>query len=176
MERSPIAIENFTVKAYGLFEVNWMLLTAGDFAAQQFNTMTISWGSLGVMWNKPFAQVVVRPVRYTYEFIEQFDTFTLCAFPPQYHRALSLLGAKSGRDGNKIAEAGLTPAAAPCVAAPAYKEAELVIACRKMYWQDIDPAHFLNPQIDRNYPQKDYHRIYYGEIMAVEGVSHYATK
>lgn len=175
MERSPIAIENFTVKAYGLFEVNWMLLTAGDFAAKQFNTMTISWGSLGVMWNKPFAQVVVRPVRHTYQFIEQYDTFTLCAFPRQYHRALSLLGTKSGRDGDKIAEAGLTPTPAPCVSAPAYAEAELVIACRKMYWQDIDPAHFLDPQLDRNYPQKDYHRIYYGEILAVEATQQYGA-
>lgn len=175
MERSPIVIEEFTVKAYGIFETEWMLLTAGDFATRQFNTMTISWGSLGVMWNKPFAQVVVRPARHTYTFIEQYDTFTLCAFPRQYHRALSLLGTKSGRDGDKIAEAGLTPTAfAPGCAAPAFVEAELVIACRKMYWQDIDPAHFLDPQIDRNYPEKDYHRIYFGEILAVEGTQRYS--
>jgi flavin reductase (DIM6/NTAB) family NADH-FMN oxidoreductase RutF len=137
--------------------------------------MTISWGSLGVMWNKPFVQVVVRPVRYTYEFIERFDTFTLCAFPRAYHKALSLLGTKSGRDGDKIAQAGLTPSAARCVAAPAYAEAKLVIECRKLYWQDIDPAHFLDAQLDRNYPQKDYHRIYFGEILAVDGVTEYGS-
>jgi flavin reductase (DIM6/NTAB) family NADH-FMN oxidoreductase RutF len=136
--------------------------------------MTISWGSLGVMWNRPFVQVVVRPIRYTYEFMEQFDTFTVCAFPKKYHQALSLLGSKSGREGNKIAEACLTPSPASCVAAPGYEEAELTIECRKMYWQDIDPAHFLDPQIARNYPQKDYHRIYYGEIIAVQGTDRYA--
>ncbi len=176
MERKPIDIKNFTTKAYGLFEVNWLLLTSGDFSASRYNAMTISWGSLGVMWNHPFAQVVVRPVRYTYEFMEQFDSFTLCAFPRAYHQALSLLGAKSGRDGDKIAEAGLTPIASSCVDAPGYAEAELIIECHKMYWQDLDPSHFLYPEIERNYPQKDYHRIYYGEILAVHGTEQYAGR
>ena len=80
--------------------------------------MTISWGSLGVMWGRPFVQVVVRPQRYTFEFMERYQTFTLCAFPRQYHQALSLLGTKSGRDGDKIAEAGLTPTSAPASRRP----------------------------------------------------------
>jgi flavin reductase (DIM6/NTAB) family NADH-FMN oxidoreductase RutF len=175
MERSPIAIESFTVKAYSFFEIDWLLLTCGDFEARQYNAMTISWGSLGVMWGRPFFQVVVRPQRYTFQFMERFDTFTVCAFPKEYHQALSLLGAKSGRDGDKIAEAGLTPAAATCVAAPAYNEAGLVIECRKIYWQNVDPGHFLDPAIARNYPQKDYHRIYYGEILAVQGTDPYRS-
>jgi len=175
MERSPIAIEKFTVKAYSFFEVDWLLLTSGDFQAQQYNAMTISWGSLGVIWGRPFVQVVVRPQRYTYQFMERFDTFTVCAFPRQYHQALSLLGAKSGRDGNKIADAGLTPAAATCVAAPVYDQAELAIECRKIYWQNMDPSHFLDPAIARNYREKDYHRIYYGEILAVQGTEQYRS-
>ena len=173
MERKPIAIENFTVKAYGLFEVQWMLLTSGDFSARSYNAMTISWGSLGVMWGRPFAQVVVRPIRHTYEFMEQFDSFTLCVFPKEYRKALSLLGTKSGRDGDKIAESGLTPIASGCVAAPGFAEAELIIECRKIYWQDMDPDHFLDPEIAKNYPKQDYHRIYYGEIAAVEGIERY---
>jgi flavin reductase (DIM6/NTAB) family NADH-FMN oxidoreductase RutF len=175
MDRSPIAIEKFTVRPYGLFEVDWLLLTSGDYAQGQYNAMTVSWGSLGVMWNKPCAQVVVRPVRHTYAFIERFDTFTLCAFPHDYHRALSLLGTQSGRDGDKIAQAGLTPAAARSVAAPAYAEASLVIECRKLYWHDFDPEHFLDPQLDRNYPQRDYHRSYFGEILAVEGAPEFSS-
>ncbi len=175
MERSPIAIERFAVKPYSFFEIDWLLLSSGDFESRHFNAMTISWGSLGVMWGKPFAQVVVRPVRYTYEFMERYDSFTICAFPKKYHQALSLLGAKSGREGNKIAQAGLTPVASTCVAAPGYVEAELIIECRKMYWQDFDPSHFLNPAIARNYPQKDYHRIYYGEILAVQGTGQYGV-
>jgi flavin reductase (DIM6/NTAB) family NADH-FMN oxidoreductase RutF len=174
MELKQINIEDFTVKAYGLFEVQWMLLTSGDFASQAFNTMTISWGSLGVMWNRPFAQVVVRPVRHTFAFMEEHDSFTLTAFPKQYHKALSLLGTRSGRDGDKISEAGLTPIASTCVKAPGFAEAELIIECRKMYWQDIDPAHFLDPEIHKNYPQKDYHRIYFGEIVTVRGIERYS--
>lgn len=173
MERKPIDIKNFSVRAYGLFENQWLLLTSGDFASRDFNAMTVSWGSLGVIWNRPFAQVVVRPVRYTYEFIERYDTFTLCAFPKAYRPVLSMLGTKSGREGNKIAESGLTPLAASCVAAPVYLEAELVIECRKMYWQDLDPDHFLDSQIGRNYPNKDYHRAYFGEILAVEATGAY---
>lgn len=169
MERKAIDIDKFLVRPYGLFEDQWLLLASGDYNAGKFNAMTISWGSLGVMWGRPFAQVVVRPVRYTYEFMEQYDSFTLTAFPPELRRALSLLGTKSGRDGDKIRQAGLTPIPATLVNAPGFAEAQLVIECRKMYWQDFDPSHFIDPTIDRNYPQKDYHRIYYGEIAAIHG-------
>ena len=173
MERKAIAIEEFNINAYSFFENDWLLLTSGDFAAGKYNAMTISWGSLGVMWGHPFVQVVVRPHRYTFEFMERYDTFTLCAFPRQYHRALSLLGTKSGRDGDKIAQSGLTPIAASRIAAPGYAEAGLVMECRKIYWQDYDPGHFLDPDIAKNYPQQDYHRIYFGEILAVIGTDAY---
>ena len=176
MERKAIAIEEFTVKPYDLFEGKWLLLTSGDFQAGRYNSMTISWGSLGVMWGRPFAQVVVRPVRYTYEFIEQYESFTLSSFPPHLHQALSLLGTRSGRDGDKISASGLTPTAATRVSAPAFAEADLVIECRKIYWQDFDPDHFLDPALHRNYPTKDYHRIYYGEIIAVQGSDTYRMK
>jgi flavin reductase (DIM6/NTAB) family NADH-FMN oxidoreductase RutF len=173
MERKPIVIEDLAVRPYRFFEIDWLLLTCGDFQRREFNAMTISWGGLGVLWGRLLAQVVVRPVRYTYDFMERFDTFTVCAFPEAYHPALSLLGEKSGRDGDKIAESGLTPIAASCVAAPAYAEAGLVIECRKIYWQDMDPAHFLDRAIDRNYPRKDYHRMYFGEILAIQGTEEY---
>lgn len=175
MNLHPIPIEDFLIKPYGLFEMQWLLLTSGDFEEKRFNAMTISWGAMGVMWNRPFVQVVVRPVRYTHAFMEHYDTFTLCAFPKAYHQALSLLGTKSGRDGDKIAEAGLTAIPSNCVSAPGYAEAELIIACKKIYWQDFDPTHFLKPEIDRNYPEKDYHRIYYGEILAVTGADKFTT-
>lgn len=135
--------------------------------------MTVSWGSLGVMWNKPFAQVVVRPVRYTYQFMEVHPSFSLCAFSRIYRKALNLLGTLSGRDGDKIGASGLTPEAATQVAAPVFAQAELAIECRKIYWQDFDPAHFIDPGIDKNYPRKDYHRIYFGEIVAVTGAEKY---
>jgi flavin reductase (DIM6/NTAB) family NADH-FMN oxidoreductase RutF len=172
--RQAIPFDRLLVRPYHLWLRQWLLLTCGDFAEGHFNSMTVAWGSLGAMWDKPFVQVVVRPVRYTYQFMERYDTFTLCAFPETYRKALNLLGTKSGRDGDKIAEAGLTPIASTQVAAPGFAEAALVLECRKMYWDDFEPARFLTPEIERNYPQKDYHRIYFGAIVALFGDESYA--
>jgi flavin reductase (DIM6/NTAB) family NADH-FMN oxidoreductase RutF len=176
MQRQTIPLDQLTIRLHHLWDTQWFLLTSGDFNSGHFNAMTVSWGSLGVIWNRPFAQVVVRPTRYTYQFTENYATFTLCAFPEKHHPALQLLGAKSGRDGDKIAEAGLTPVASTMVAAPSFAEADLVLECRKMYWDDFKPEHFLDPKIDNNYPQKDYHRIYYAEILTIIGTDAYRTK
>jgi flavin reductase (DIM6/NTAB) family NADH-FMN oxidoreductase RutF len=173
MERLPIPLEKWTSNAYGLWEKQWLLLSCGDYASADFNCMTVSWGSLGVMWNKPFAQVVVRPVRYTFQFMEKYPTFTLCAFPKIYRNALNVLGTLSGRDSHKLEKSGLTPEAATQVAAPVYEQAELAIECRKIYWQDFDPSHFIDPELNKHYPKKDYHRIYFGEIVAVTGIEKY---
>ncbi|MBD3306431.1 flavin reductase family protein [candidate division KSB3 bacterium] len=173
MERQVIPFEQFAVKAHARWAQQWMLLVAGDFQRDHFNAMTVGWGSFGTMWKKPFAQVVVRPTRYTYEFMEQYETFTLCGFPEEYQPALEILGTKSGRDGDKIAEAKLTPIAASRVAAPGFQEADLIVECRKIYWEDFTPEHFLEPALEDNYPLKDYHRVYFGEILAVSGTSAY---
>jgi flavin reductase (DIM6/NTAB) family NADH-FMN oxidoreductase RutF len=173
MERIDIQPEELVVRAHGLWDRQWLLLTAGDFAADDFNTMTVSYGALGTMWHRPLALVVVRPTRFTHEFMERHASFTLCAFPEERREALKLLGTRSGRDGDKIAAAGLTPTPARSVAAPAFAEAELVIECAKMYWQDMEAAHFLRPDIEAEYPEKDYHRIYFGEILAAAGVPAY---
>ena len=173
MIREQISFDQLSVQAHRLWPTQWMLLTSGDFAAGQFNTMTVGWGSLGAVWGRPFAQVLVRQIRYTFEFMEQYDTFTLCAFPDRYRKALQLLGAQSGRDRDKIAQTGLTPIASTLVAAPAFAEAELVVECRKIYWDDLDPAHFLDPDIARHYSHKHYHRIYFGQVVAICGTSAY---
>lgn len=169
-----IPFTSLKLSSFDIFDNQWFLLTAGDFRKGEYNTMTISWGSLGTMWDKPFAQVVVRPSRHTFKFIDRFETFTLCAFPRAYRKALSLLGAKSGRDGDKIAQAGLTPAASSVVAAPCFAEAELVLECRKIYWHDYEPAHFLDPSTEKKmYPTGDLHRAYFGEVVAVLGSEAY---
>ena len=173
MDRQPISIEQFLTHPFRMWEPDWLLLASGDFTSGKYNCMTIGWGSVGIMWGRPFIQVVVRPQRYTYGYMEQYATFTVCAFPKTYRQALNILGTKSGRDGNKIAEAGLTPQASTIVAAPYFAEAELVLECEKMYWSDFDPNHFLEPGIDRNYPKKDYHRSYFGHIVSVMGTSKY---
>lgn len=173
MERKPIRVEDLTVKAYSLWEEQWLLLSSGDFSAGHFNCMTISWGSLGVIWGRPFVQVVVRPQRYTFEFMQQYPTFTVCAFSETYRPALNLLGSRSGREMDKLEESGLTAQPASAVAAPVYAEAELAIECQKVYWQDLEPNHFIDPEIHRNYPKLDYHRMYFGEILAVTGLPAY---
>lgn len=133
-------------------------------------------GSFGNMWNIPMALVVVRPTRYTFEFMNRYDDFTLCAFPKQYKKALNILGTKSGRDSDKLAESGLTPEAAVHVAAPVYKEAELAIECRKMYWQDFNPEQFMDERIHKQYELKDYHRMVFGEILFLDGDTANYTK
>jgi flavin reductase (DIM6/NTAB) family NADH-FMN oxidoreductase RutF len=175
MARTLIPAEKLMVRACHLWQTLWLVLTAGDFQVQAYNAMTIAWGGLGIMWSKPVVQVVVRPTRYTFELMEQYPTFTVCAFPEPYRPALELLGTASGRTGNKILESGLTPIAATQVAAPAFAEAELILECRKVYWVDWAPEHFLDPTLDRNYPNKDYHRMYLGEIIAITGESRFSA-
>jgi flavin reductase (DIM6/NTAB) family NADH-FMN oxidoreductase RutF len=172
--RKRLAPADLKIAPHALFNDRWLLLAVGDFAARQYNCMTVSWGSIGTIWNRPFVQVVVRPQRYTFAFMEKFGTFTLSAFRPAYRHALQILGSKSGRQGNKIAEAGLTPEPSIEVAAPSFAEADLTIECRKMYWQDITPKGFLLPALQENYPDNDYHRAYFGEIAAVHATREYA--
>jgi flavin reductase (DIM6/NTAB) family NADH-FMN oxidoreductase RutF len=169
-----IPFEKLRIRSHDLWKNQWLVLACGDYHAKTFNAMTVAWGSLGEMWNRPFAQVVVRPTRHTHGFMEKFSTFTLCAFPEACRKALSFIGSRSGRDGDKISESGLTPVPSLRVPAPCFEEAELVIECRKMYWDDFDPHHFLDPSIDSLYPQKDYHRIYFGEVVEIRGTGRYA--
>lgn len=169
MALQAIELSRFHPKIFHLFDEQWLLLTSGDLAQGKFNTMTIAWGSLGVIWGRPFVQVVVRPTRYTHEFMERFDTFTVTALPEAHRDALNLLGKKSGRHGNKIAEAKLTPVRSTHVAAPSFAQAELVLECRKIYKDAFESRHFLDPGIESNYPKKDYHTAYFGEIVAVRG-------
>jgi flavin reductase (DIM6/NTAB) family NADH-FMN oxidoreductase RutF len=169
MNRIPIPPEQLTARVHHLWLKQWLLLTAGDFTQGDFNAMTVGWGSLGTMWNKPFAQVVVRPTRHTYQFMERFDNFSLCAFGDQQHADLQLLGTKSGRDGDKIAETRLTPIAARRISSPVFVEASLILECRKIYADDFRPEMFLASEIENAYPERDYHRVYFGEIVAAEG-------
>ncbi|MGO9412385.1 MAG: flavin reductase family protein [Spirochaetia bacterium] len=174
MRRTQIPVTRLSLPLFHTFDSRWMLLASGDFAGKKFNAMTISWGSLGVVWGKPFAQVFVRRSRHTYGFMEQSETFTLSVFPEEHRTGLSYCGSHSGRSGDKLAAAGFTPVASLRVPAPVFEEAELCIECRKMYFSDMFPAHFLDQSIQTNYPApQDYHRVYFGEVVAVSGTSAY---
>lgn len=170
MQKLEINPYDLSINPHHLFDRQTLLLAAGDFSAGDFNEMTISWGSTGTMWNRPFVQVVVRPTRFTFSFMEEYGDFTINAFPREYKRALSHLGTRSGRDGNKLAETNLTAIASQKVKAPSFEEAELTIECKTIYSGDFDPSDFMDLTIDENYPNKDYHRVYYGEVVAIWGI------
>lgn len=164
-----IKTQDFIVRINNLWLKQWFLLTSGDYENNKYNTMTVAWGYFGIMWNKPCATVFVRPTRYTFEFINRYDTFTLSAFNKTFKNDLSLLGTISGRDGDKIPKTGLTITSSEKIAAPTFKEAELTIECRKIYQDDIKPEKFLDKSIEKEYPKKDYHRMYFGEIIEITG-------
>jgi len=155
---------------------DWMLITTGNASTEfsNWNTMTASWGALGELWNKAVAFIFIRPGRHTRGFVDNNALFTLSFFEEKYHKALAFCGEKSGRDYDKAAETRLTPivfgdsiADGRIVGAIAFREASEIIVCRKIYAQDIDPAHFLDLSIEDNYPQKDYHRMYVGEVLTL---------
>lgn len=156
---NPESIQDNTFKLIGS---DWMLITAGSL--DHYNTMTASWGGFGVLWGRNVCFCVVRPQRYTYEFMESEKTFTLTFFEDENHKALAYCGAHSGRDVDKAEKTGLT-AIESNTGMVTFQEARLVIECKKIYHQDLDPSHFIDKEIDKNYPNKDYHRMYIGEIM-----------
>ncbi len=159
-----IDIKNLCLENVTLWMNRWLLLTTGTM--HDCNMMTVAWGSIGCMWRKPFAQIVVRPQRHTYNYLEKHDSFTLCAFPKKHREDLEIMGSVSGKDGNKLKQTSLTLKPSKFVSSPCYKEANLILECKKIYFQDMDPKGFLDKNIIKNYPLKDYHRIYYGEILA----------
>jgi len=173
MDLQPISLEDFVCSPLSVFDKQWMLLTSGSWAESRYNTMTISWGSMGTIWNRPFVQVVVRPVRHTFGFMENYQTFTLSVFSEEHRAALRLLGSRSGRDGDKILKSGLTVCESAVVQAPSFAEAELILECKKIYTNDILPMNFVDGSLEQNYPNKDYHRAYFGQIMAIRGKAKY---
>ena len=166
MSYKSIEPKELNGNVFDLIGDKWMLITAKKDSGE-VNTMTASWGGMGIMWGKPVAWCVIRPVRYTYKFMEEADYYTLSFFPEEYRKALNILGTKSGRDTDKITESGLTLLDVDGYgsAAVTFNEAEMTLTCKKLYYQDVNPKQFIEKDLDKNYPKKDYHRMYFGEIM-----------
>lgn len=142
----------------------WMLITAGN--KKKCNTMTASWGGVGVLWNKNVSFIFLRPQRYTLEFLEKGDFYSLCFFDESQREILNYCGSHSGRDVDKIKEAGLTTVYDGGV--PYFEEARSVIICRKLYGQNMEPSCFIDSSVEqKNYPNKDYHKMFVGEIVKV---------
>ena len=158
-----ISVEQLKDNPFTLINKDWMLITAGD--AEKHNTMTASWGGVGELWGKYVSTIYIRPQRYTLEFVEREEYYSLCFFGPEYRQALSLCGSKSGRDVDKDAATGLTP----CFdqAAPYYEQARLVFLCRKLYRQDMEESAFLDKGLLEKWYANDLHPMLIGEIIKV---------
>lgn len=158
--------KDLTQNPFSLIGEQWMLITAGT--PERCNTMTASWGGVGVMWSKPCATCYIRPQRFTKGFVDESDYFTLSFLPEAHRKTLAFCGSKSGRNVDKVKECGLTAAAAEC-GAPYFEEAELVLVCKKRYAQPMSPEYLTGESdIDQRwYPQHDWHTMYIGEIVEV---------
>ena len=155
----PLDPKNLTENIFSLIGQDWTLITSGT--PDHFNMMTASWGGMGVLWNKNICFVVVRPSRYTYEFMERNPNFSLNFLKEELRSALNLCGKKSGRDIDKAKETGLTPFALEH-GTTGFEQARLIIECKKLYFQDLNPLQFLDSELNRYYQEGDYHRMYVG--------------
>ncbi|WP_455794877.1 flavin reductase, partial [Clostridium butyricum] len=149
--------ENFQENAFEMIGKDWLLITAEKDG--KVNTMTASWGGVGVLWNKKVAYIFIRPQRYTKEFVDFSDRLSVCVLPNSYRKELAYLGNVSGKDEDKISNANLKVQKYEDV--PYFDEARLTLICRKLYAQDLKEECFIEKDIiDKWYPEKDYHTMY----------------
>ena len=162
---TEIKPEELKNNPFQLIGKDWMLVTAKN--GDRINTMTASWGGMGVMWNKNVAVTVLRPQRCTRKFIDATDRFSLSFYDESCRKDMTYVGRHSGNDDpDKIDKTDFTPAEIDGV--PYFKEAKIVLVCKKMAKSKFDPSDFIDETItDAWYPQKDFHYIYYGAIEKV---------
>ncbi len=139
------------------------LLTSGSI--NDFNTMTIGWGMIGTIWRKKTFIVYVKPTRYTYNYMENNDYFTVTFFKEKYKEEMVYLGTKSGRDTNKVKDVNFHPLEIDN--GVTFKEAYCTILCKKYYYTDIDKNNIPEEAVDRYYKDNSLHRVYYGEIIKI---------
>lgn len=163
MSLKQIDASTLTFNPFEKLSKQWALVSAGNL--DKFNMMTVSWGAVGVIWGKPSVTAYIRQTRYTKEFIDQNDTFTLTFLKDGHREALNVLGSKSGRDMDKMKDSGLTPVEVD--GNVTFAEADLVLVCRKRFVQDMPKENFLQQEtLDRWYADQNYHTMYIGEIIA----------
>ena len=150
-----------------LIRDDWALLTAGK--AGDYNTMTVSWGGLGVWWGKDAATIYIRQNRCTKEFIDAKETFTISSLPESYKKELGYMGSHSGHDGDKWEACGLHPY--PVDGTCGVAEADVILVCRKMLQTKLDDKTFLDPSMEKRwYDGKEagnFHTMYIGAIEKV---------
>lgn len=159
-----ISAKEIAENPFKLIGDDWALVTGGS--KEEFNTMTISWGGVGIMWGKPCAFTFIRPQRYTFGFMENNDYYTMSFFDEKYKDALKFCGSKSGRDFDKVKETGLTPAFTDD-GAVYFEEAKLVLVCKKMYAQSLNEECITDADSVKKWYNNDYHKMYVSEIVKV---------
>ncbi len=150
-EFKSIKPESLQDNVFNLIGEEWMLITAGK--PELFNTMTASWGTLGILWHLPVAICFIRPQRYTYEFAEASDYYTLSFLEPGNRKILQFCGTRSGRDTDKVKETGLIPLSTD-LGNVFFEQSRLVLECKKLYADSIKEDAFILPElIQKNYNQ-----------------------
>ena len=153
----------FNTEIFTQFDKTWGLLCAGTM--EHHNAMSISWGGMGTLWNKPVVTVYVNPLRYTYQFMEANEYFTVSFLPAELKKAHGVMGAKSGRDTDKDKEAHLTPV--PVGESVTYAEAEVTLLCRKIYYDDFEIDRVPADVVEEHYITEPVHRMYIGEVIDI---------
>ena len=163
MKKQEIDIKKLQANPFEMIGDQWMLITAEKDG--KVNTMTASWGAMGIMWGKPVATAYIRPQRYTKEFVDGSETFTLSFFGGEQKKAMGHLGAVSGREKpDKIENAGLH--VTDVEGYPTFEEATLTLVCKNLYVQEMKPVCFVGKdEIEKLYPANDFHYMYMAEII-----------
>lgn len=163
LEISP---EEFNCSPIKLIGKDWLLITVADKEKPSgANAMTASWGGVGVLWGLPVATIYVRPQRYTCSLVENENKLSLCFPGEEYKKAMGYCGSHSGRDGDKIAECGLSVEEIDGV--PAISGSQVIMICEKLYTDNLKKDNFVDERPLSYYENNDFHRIYMLEIKKI---------
>jgi len=172
MERIPVAYDYQLNKTLARL-TNPGLLLAATKPSGQSNVMTIGWGTVGIIWGRPIFIVLVRPSRYTYEFIEDSGAFTVNVPTEEMRPWVGFCGSRSGREVDKFAAYQMTISQGQQVAAVTIDACPMVYECKVVHHNDVIPAH-LDREVELGaYKGSNYHRLYYGQILGAYAAQDY---
>ncbi|UCE62232.1 MAG: flavin reductase family protein [Phycisphaerales bacterium] len=143
------------------------ILIASLDAAGRLNPMTIGWGVFGWIWNRPIFTILVRPSRYTYDCIEATGDFTVNVQPADRRDIVDFCGTISGRDHDKMSELELTSLPSTHISSPGIAECPIIFECNVVHLTDVVPPELPESIKSEYYPQGDFHRIYFGQVLNV---------
>lgn len=165
MEKQPIKLFDLWQETIGALVRDGLLLCSVSSDGKP-NVMTIGWMTGGVVWGKPILVVFVRPTRYTYSRLEEVSEFTVNVLPPEFHEAIQFCGSVTGREVDKFAQTHLTPVPARKVRVPVIAQGVIHYECQTVHKNDVMPENLSEEILTSSYPQGNFHRIYFGEVVA----------